>query len=317
MSRDSFPVEILFTSSKALDPRSKEVTFGKYRLRSVPTAKESLDDTHQSCILEFQDSWKEGQVSSNPVKEGDYILAFLSLVNGMKVEFNSSKLNNVQVTLRSRRPSFLSGTIDSSVDVGELCKKLESLDRDLLRQYLRSCSAYRTALSLIEDNPTLSFFLLVTAIEAVSNKVMRTGDQKKDFVNFILKYLPKSFEDELGSKELLLLLIDEAYTTRCVFTHGGTEISTGTLTADHVKKNYVKHLVKDKEVYSPSLSWFARVVQTTLMQFIRDRKTGEGHVSILSELANEEAIIYMRAARKLEAGQVVTTNDVDVNFKKS
>jgi hypothetical protein len=316
LSKDSFPVEILFTSSRAWDPRLEEVTFDKYKLRSVPTARESLDDTHESLILGFQDSLEEGQVSSNPEKEGDYILSFLSLVNAMKVEFSSLKLNNVQVTLRSRRSSFLIGKMDSSVDLGELCRKLKSLDQDILRQYLRGCSAYRTALSLIEDNPTLSFFLLVTAIEAVSHKVMRTGDQRKDFVEFILKYLPRSFEDELGDKGLLLLLIDEAYNMRCAFTHGGTEISIGTLSADRVQRKYVKHMVKDKEVYSPSISWFAGVVQATLMQFILDQKAAEGHASILSDLAREEGIIYVRAAGKVEAGQVVTAKDVDLEFQK-
>jgi hypothetical protein len=316
LTKNSFPVEILFTASKAWDPRLKEVTFDKYKLRSVPTAKESLADTHEGLILEFQDLWKKGQVSSNPEREGDHVLSFLSLVHAMKVEFNSFKLNNVQVTLRSGRSSFLNGKMDSSIDLGELCRKLESLDQDLLRQYLRGCSAYRTALLLIEDNPTLSFFLLVTAIEAVSNKVMRSGSQRKNFAKFILKYLPKSFEGELGSKGILLLLIDEAYTMRSAFTHGGSEISIGTLSADHVQRKYVKHIVKGKEICSPSLSWFAGVVQTVLLKFLLDQETGDEHESILSDLAREEGIITVRAARDVKAGQLVTTKDVDLDFQK-
>lgn len=314
MRKDFFPVEILFTSSKAWDPGLKEVTFDKYKLRSVPTARESLDDTHESLILEFQDSLEEDQVSSNPEREGDYILSFLSVANAMKVEFNSLKLNNVQATLRSRRSSFLIGKRDSSVDLEELCRKLKSLDQDLLRQYLRGCSAYRTALSLVEDNPTLSFFLLVTAIEAVSNKVMRSGDQRKDFVEFILRYLPKSFEDELGNKGLLPLLIDEAYTMRCAFTHGGTEISIGTLSADHLQRKYVKHMIKDKEVCSPGLSWLADVVQTVLLKFLSDQKTEQEHESTLSDLAREEGIIYVKAARDVKAGEFVYDKDIDLDF---
>ena len=317
MSKESLHIEILFTSSKALEPRLKEVTFGKYRIGSIPTAKESLDDTHERFILEFYDLWKEWQTSSNPEKEGDYVLSLLSLVNRMKVEFDSIKINNVQGTLRRKRSSFLMGKIELPTDFVELLKKLQSLDSDLLRQYLRSCSVYRAALSLIDDNPTLSFFLLVTAIEAISNKVMKTGDQRKDFMEFILKYLQKSFEDELGSRKLLLLLIEEAYTMRCAFTHGGKEISIGTLSADQTDRKYVKHYVKDdQEVYSPSLSWFASVVQAVLLKFLREQEVVKGQESILSDLAKEESIIYVRAAKEVKTGQVLTTKDIDLDYPK-
>jgi len=307
---------MLFTSSKALEPRLKEVRFGKYALSSIPTARESLNDSHEGHILDFQDLWKEGQTSSNPEKEGDYVLSLLSLVNGMKVEFDSVKINNVQGTLRRKRSSFLMGKIELPTDFEEFLKKLQSLDSDLLRQYLRSCSVYRAALSLIDDNPTLSFFLLVTAIEAISNKVMKTGDQRKDFVEFILKYLQKSFEDELGSRKLLLLLIEEAYTMRCAFTHGGKEISIGTLSADQTGRKYVKHYVKDTETYSPSLSWFTSVVQAVLLKFLEEQEVVGGQESILSDLAREEGIICVEPVKEVKTGQVVTTEDINLDYQK-
>jgi hypothetical protein len=307
---------MLFTSSKALEPRLKEVRFGKYRLSSIPTARESSNDSHEGHILDFQDLWKEGQTSSNPEKEGDYVLSLLPLVNGMKVEFDSVKINNVQGTLRRKRSSFLMGKIELPTDFEELLKKLQSLDSDLLRQYLRSCSVYRAALSLIDDNPTLSFFLLVTAIEAISNKVMKTGDQRKDFVEFILKYLQKSFEDELGSRKLLLLLIEEAYTIRCAFTHGGKEISIGTLSADQTGRKYVKHYVKGTETYSPSLSWFTSVVQAVLLKFLGEQEVVEGQESILSDLAREEGIICVEPVKEVKTGQVVTTEDINLDYQK-
>lgn len=52
------------------------------------------------------------------------------------------------------------------------------------------------------------------------------------------------------------------------------------------------------------------------MQFILDRKTREGYESILSDLAREEGIIYVRAAGKVKAGQVVTTKDTDLDFQE-
>jgi hypothetical protein len=308
-------VEILFTSSKALEPGLKEVRFNKYRISSIPTAKESLDDSHENLVLDFQDLWKEGQTSSNPEKEGDYVLSLLSLVSKMKVEFDSIKVNNVQVTLRRRRSSSLMGKIKLPTDLEDLLRRLQSMDPDLLRQYLRSCSAYRAALSLIDDNPTLSFFLLVTAIEAVSNKALKSGELKKDFREFILRYLPKSFEDELG-RDLLLLLLEEAYTMRCAFTHGGKEISIGTLSADHTDRKYVRHYIDDREVVSPSISWFGDVVQAVLLGFLKAQAIAEIHESIMSDLAKEEGIIYVKAAKEVKAGQVLTAKDVDLDFQK-
>ena len=82
----------------------EEVTFGKYKLRSIPTPMESIDDTHESLMLEFQDFWKEGQLSSNPEKEGDYALSLLSLVNGMKAEFTPSKLTMFKEPLERNDP---------------------------------------------------------------------------------------------------------------------------------------------------------------------------------------------------------------------
>ena len=146
--------------------------------------------------------------------------------------------------MKKKRSSFLRGTIEFPSDFEDLFKKLYSLDLDVLRQYLRSCNAYRTALSLIDDNPTLSFFLLVTAIEAISNSVIKRGTKSEKFRKFILEYLPSSFEHELGDRKLLLLLIKQAYRMRNAFTHGGTEISIGTLSADKLKRNYVKHYVE-------------------------------------------------------------------------
>lgn len=308
-------VKILFTSSKTLEPQLREVAFDKYKISSIPTARESLTDTHENLLLEFYDLWKEGQTSSNPEKEGDYVLSLLSIILQMKVEFDSVKVNNVQVTLKKKRSSFLKGKIEFPSDFQDLYKKLHSLDLDVLRQFLRSCSTYRTALSLIDDNPTLSFFLLVTAIEAVSNKVIKGDKIRENFREFILKYLPSSFEEELGDRKLLLSLINEAYNMRNAFTHGGTEISVGTLSADSLKRDYVKHYIEDREKYSPSLRWFESVVHAVLLAFVRAQKTVNGKESKLPDLALEEAIIHVKTKKAIKAGQVVTTKDVDLNFQ--
>lgn len=315
MSKEGVDAKILFSSSKSLEPELREVTFGKYKICSVPTPRESLIDTHENLLLEFYDLWKEDQKGSNPEKEGDYVLSLLSLILQMKVEFDSVKLNNVQVTMKKKRSSFLAGKIEFPSDFEDLFKKLCSLDLDVLRQFLRSCNTYRTALSLIDDNPTLSFFLLVTAVEAISNKVIKRKRIRENFREFILKYLPISFEEELGHRKLLLSLIDQAYGMRNAFTHGGTEISIGTLSADALERKYVKHYVKGKEVYSPSLRWFENVVHAVLLEFLRTQKAVEGEEPRISDLAMKEGIIYVKSKKSPEAGRVISTKDVDLDFQ--
>jgi len=280
---------------------------------AVPTARESPIDTHENFLLEFQDIWEEQRKSSNPRGESEYVLSLLSLFSEMKVEFDSMQIENIQSTFR-RSHSSLIGKIELPSDLEDLFRKLLSMDVDLLRQYMRGCSAYRTALSMIDDNPTLSFFLLVTAIEAISGKVIKRTD-RENFTKFILTYLPISFENELETKELLPLLVSRAYDMRCEFTHGGCEISRGSVLADQLKLNYVKHQIRNKELYSPSVRWFARVVRAALINFLRQQLIMEEKKSDLSGLAMEEGVIYLQAAKDVKEGQVVTTKDVDLSFE--
>jgi hypothetical protein len=317
LSKRRLDIEALFTSSKTLEPRLKEVTFGKYKIRTIPTAKESLNDTSESFLLKFQDVWKEEQIASNPETECNYVLAVLSLMLEMSVEFGSIKIDNIQGTLRKKRSSFLMGNIELPSDLEDLFKKLQSMDMNLLRQYLRSCNAYKTALSLIDGNPMLSFFLLVTAIEAISGIVMKKKGNRANFREFILAYLPKSFEDELGCKELLLSLIERAYDVRNAFTHGGRGLSGGVFVADRLKRNYVKHKEKSKEVYSPSTKWMGSVVRAVLLEFLRHQKVGDVQESKLSEIAMEEVAINLIAARTVKGGQLVTSEDFDLDFRRT
>lgn len=185
----------------------------------------------------------------------------------------------------------------------------------MLRQFLRSCNAYRTALSLIDSNPTLSFFLLVTAIEAVSNKVIGSDEVSKNFRSFILRYLPNSFKEDLEDEKLVHLLIKQAYDMRCAFTHGGIGISIATLSADDLKRKYVKHFIKGNEVYSPSLRWFESVVRAVLIEFLRPQPAIDGEESKLPMLAMEQQVINVKVKRPVKPGRLITTKDVDLDFQ--
>ena len=116
-------------------------------------------------------------------------------------------------------------------------------------------------------------------------------------------------------EEELQLLIEEAYEMRCAFTHGGTSISIGTLSADRPNRVYVKHYISKKVTYSPSLRWFSKVVSAVLTNFLEHQKKTSVEEK-LSYLAREEGIIHVKTKTAIESGRVVTTKDVDLDFKQ-
>ena len=265
-------VQILFTSSKSIKPTQTEaIKIGKYKLRAVPTARASLTDSTENILLEFNDEWDADQKFSNPEEEGNIVLSFLSLIFQARIEHVASRLNTVQITAKRAHSAYLNGEIVLPPNTEKLLKKLLSMDMDLLRQYMRSCNAYKTALSLIGENPTLSFFLLVTAIEAISGKVIKKTE-RVNFVEFILNYLPKPVKDDIPDEKLLRTLIKEAYAMRCAFTHGGHRLSIGSLLADKSDLPFVAHYVDNKRIYSPSLKWFEKVVRYALVSFLEKQK---------------------------------------------
>ncbi len=310
----SLDIEVLVTSSKSFNPNISKIKFDKYEITTLPTIKESLTDTKENWLLRFEDAWKEKQTHSNPEKEADYILSVLSVLLESKIEHVATKSNNVQVSIRQRKAPYLEGSINSLPNIEEIIYKLNSLNHDLLRQFLRSCNAYRASISLIENNPTLSFFLLVTAIEAISGKVIKKTE-RLNFQEFVLGYMSEELKKEVGNKELLSLLIDQAWKMRCAFTHGGTSLSIGSLSAEHSKRIYVKHYIGDKEVFSPSIRWFEKVVRSSLLSFLEQQSEVKGEESKLPQLAKDEGVIYVKTAKPVQSGRVVTTSDLDLDFR--
>jgi len=135
-------------------------------------------------------------------------------------------------------------------------------------------------------------------------------------MEFIFKYIPDYLKKELGDEKLLQALIEEAYNMRCAFTHGGTEISIATLSADFLNRKYVKHYIKEKERYSPSIKWFESVVRAVLIGFLRDQRISWKRKSKLNELAMKEKVIYLKLSKSVKLGQLITTEDVDLDFQK-
>jgi len=305
---ESYKVVTRFSLSKEIIPGTSEIEFGKYRFFSIPSVRELFKTKEEEAILEFVDVWKENQMYSNPEEEARYVLAALSLLLRTQVRFHSMRTNNVSVTIETGIPKRFLGRLTISQDFQELYKKLCSLETEVLKLYFRSARIYQTAISLSREDPTLSFFLLTVAIECLSNNVIKKGSHQERFEAFIREYLPSELEDERQH----LNFLKQAYKVRSLFTHRGMDIATASSLADSAGIPAVKHFVKGKEVITPSLLWFERIVQGVLVNFLRRQKIRKTQKN-LSELARERGVIYLKSKKPLTAGQLVTKEDIELS----
>jgi len=274
----SYKVVTRFSLSKEVSPGTSEIEFGKYRFFSIPSIRGLFKTKEEEAILEFVDVWEENQTYSNPEEEARYVLAVLSLLLRTQVKFHSMRTNNVNVTFETSIPKRFLGKITIPKDFHELYEKLYSLKTEVLKCYLRSVRIYQTAISLTREDPTLSFFLLTVAMS------------ERQHLNFL----------------------DQAYKVRSLFTHRGRDISTASILADRAEIPVLKHFVKGKEVRTPSLSWFERVVQGALVNFLRRQKIKKTRKD-LAELARERGVIYLKSKKPLTTGRLVTKEDVELS----
>jgi hypothetical protein len=312
-----FPVAVRFSCGRSISPQLAEIKFDKYRITTLPSKRNLLHPSGEDALLEFDDVWEKGQIGSNPEKEARYILAWISLMFGATVDFDSAKINNVNVTARTRDRRPRQGPIESVPDLNSLFQNLCALDEKGARQYLRACEAYRVAVSLLSENPTLAMFMLVTSVECLSNTferrkclhLKRPGSGNYDrFRNFIFSNLPADLDVE-KSDTMFPELLKRCYNIRSAFTHGGKPLSLAADLADRVEQKFVTHIEDGRQVVTPSLRWFENLVRSVLTEFSR-RQSGEKRAS-LARLALEEGTLVLRAKRSVKRGQIATREDVE------
>jgi len=308
-------VVVRFSSSKGINPSIGKIQLGSYEIRSIPSIQDSMTTPNEEMLLEFVDKWSENQRASNPEKEALYVLAFFSLLGRAKVNFNSTRVNNINVTFRSSHSyKQFSGDIELPQDFQDIYNRLFSLDETLFVQFFRSCSAYQNAVSLLPDNPTLGCFMLVVAIECLSNVVIKgkNGHFSK-FRSFIIEYLPSKIKSEETDMKLFVELLKQIYSSyRSGFTHGGSSISVGSLVADKARLKYAKHFINEKEIKAPSLTWFENIVREVLIEFLRKSAQGVEDRRRLAGLAISENVLFVKLAKPKRAGEVVFQGDVDI-----
>lgn len=308
-------IKLLFASSRALHPRLGTIQAGKFTIEPMPDPTARAVKSPKRYLLRFEDHFREGEIATSPNHEGDLFLSLLAVVIGSRIETEGMMIGTVPS--HTYRGEGIYDCYEASVDeapnldgaLADLCH----LEPEFARQFLRACEVYRTALSLIGENNTLAYFLLTIAIECLANKAIGGEGTCDNFIAFILKYLP-SKGDFVGEEDWREILKEVYYRHRSGFTHGGKKIPEAVWLADKLGRSYVRNELDGKEVRTPGLKWFERVVRDCLHTFLASHDYRAAKPSdLLKDLALEGGMVKVRARRAIKAGEPVGTNDIELD----
>ncbi len=315
----SLTVETRLTLSKSFRPGESDLALGRYTLKPLPPIRPGETE----AILVFDDAYESPvEGGSHPEEEASILCVLLSLLLETRVKRSGLRLNHINIppteatTYARYRGHLVTEGIEANLD------RILCLPIDLARQLARSCRAYSSAIDLIPSEPTFAFFLLVVAVECLSSQrgiipfsELDADSKCERFCLFVRRYLPATErgDDERDEGLLNNLLKTVYYSHRSAFVHGGKEVSYASLLADGAGSSYFKHSTDGKEVLTPGLGWFARIVRGAIMGYIASIPVDAAshNIHLLAALAAEKSRLRMKAKRDVKAGQPVTLNDVD------
>jgi hypothetical protein len=206
MMSSQMEVKDLFHTSRRIHPKYGVLSIGKYSVEPLPTTETGAQPASNRYLLRFDDEIREGESGSQPQAEATLFLAYLSLIIGSRLHIESLMVNSVNVLVgQASTYRDYQAIIEKLPDIDSLIAKFKKKNPEVARQFLRACEVYRSALNLMGENNTLSFFLFTIAVECLSNKVGRGNGLCAKFIDFILDYLPdkSSLPSEQDWRELL------------------------------------------------------------------------------------------------------------------
>src|SRR3989344_4218086 len=213
---ESIKVSMKCDVGESLKAGFSGITFGKYTLSPLPSKSDNEFKTQ--LLLDFIDKWKDEQTGSNPEKEGEIILSWLSLILTQKVKLNSVRLNEVSISDTNQGNIIFNSPIIFPENLSDLYTKFKSLSLEVLERYLRACECYQQSLLTSSNNPSVSFFLLVVSIECLTNKeqdfheyLIKELDEKNEVSKQEINKIHESFITEYGIKKNFINFIMSHY----------------------------------------------------------------------------------------------------------
>ncbi len=246
---------------------------------------------------------------SNPEHEGEIMLSVLVLLFDCRIKKTGYRVNGLDISGQRPVKAPLEGLFDGEVateDYASLVRNLFSLGDQLTKQFIRACNAYSLAIASIELDRSLSFLLLVTALECIAtqekfcpntelDKTKKSAERYcrlvRDYCNGREELYPSDGEDGF-TRDLKTVY----YSHRSAFIHGGKEVSIASQAADEYGFNSIGHFVDGKEVITPGLKWFFQVTRRTLMGFVTQfpRAMDTPNAQVLADIARGRAVLTMR-----------------------
>lgn len=318
----AIPIEVRLSLSKKFPSGTESSQVGRYNLRPVPTLLEGCE-----IVLSFIDTF-EGTPGggSHPEEEATAVARCLALSVDAVVRRTGLRVGHADVPNQENRGSAAYPQFHGICDPIPFQKQMSSicsLPDDLARQFLRAAHSYSFALEFIPSDPTFAFFLLVVAAECLScqDAVIPNAELDRDrckcerFCRFLTSMVPAAVRtpDETDVALFTQLLKTAYYSHRSAFVHGGSEVSDAALLADKAGSSYMKHMINGKEVKTPGLNWFARVVRLALLGCLDHLSPVLPMVDEhrLARLSFEKAGLQVKAKRGVTAGQIVTFDDIE------
>jgi hypothetical protein len=271
----------------------------------------------------------------NMVKlEATYFLSFLSLISQSDCEFQAG-LWNLQNISTEEIKYFLTRRQFDFNEVGESFQRLRGLGDDERRRFINACNRYRQAISIFQKEPVVSFFLLVVAIECLSNSmVIQASDIDWDaytrffgptfnerirnvvrFVEFICKYLPADVLANEGDLSLLKIRLLSAYFIRNSFVHDGEDLPRPVRLADFVGRRSFAYVLtrgsQQIEIRAPGLLWLGRIVVNALKGYLTKESGDDQHKAVFREQARQAGLLEIKLRQPhppIEKGQAITVD---------
>lgn len=314
-------IETRLFLSKAFPAGSTEIKCGRYSITAIPSTRAAEGE----AVLEFVNTFEAPEGGgSNPEEEANIVCNLLSLVLEARIRRSGLRVNAIDIPANQADPLYqlYRGRLDAK-EVDEHLRRALSLPIELARQLSRACRAFGSALEFIPSDPTFAFFLLVVAVECLSSQAAIILPSELDldskkcerFCTFIDRFMPDGLrgEDEKDPALFRELLKTIFFSHRSAFVHGGKEVSSAALMADMAGSSYFKHAAEGREVKTPGLAWFARIVRGAILGYLQSLpiEGSQPDEELLARLAYEKAVLKIKARGDLEAGRFVTLKDVE------
>jgi hypothetical protein len=269
-----------FSSSRAFStPQSSipKLQFDEFHIDPLPS-----EANRQDGVLTYEFEYRPiggpafAQIDLAQVSETEarMFLATFSLVAASNITFQGTLVNGEDTATRIQRYTFSNQPPINFEQVKDYYNKLGQLRLKDRERYVNAARAYQSAVSLLGSNPTVSFFLLVVAIECLSNYVLqavRKEKKRERFARFVETYLPESMNSEKSDLPKFKNRLETAYRLRNSFVHGGQPLPPTVSTADGLARPSVLYFERKKERRAPGLVWLERIVRATLLGFLEKR----------------------------------------------